>query len=88
MAYRLEFKPSVVESLAKIPQTDRKRIAKQIDRLADNPRPIGAVKLAGDDDLYRVRAGNYRVIYQIQDQALLVLVVRIGHRGDVYRHLP
>ncbi len=85
--YRIELKPSAVKTLAAIPKPDRLRIARRIDALADDPRPDGAVKLAGEDDLYRVRAGDYRIVYQIQDRVLLVLVVRIGHRRDVYRGL-
>ncbi len=88
MAYRVELKPAATESLAKPPKTTQKRIAKKIDQLADNPRPSGSVKLAGQDDLYRIRVGDYRIVYQIQDDVLLVLVIRIGNRGDVYRHLP
>ncbi len=88
MAYRIEVKPSAADALAKIPQPNRRRIARKIDRLADNPRPRGARALEGRLSLYRIRIGDYRVIYQIQEAALLVLVVRIGSRGDVYRHLP
>jgi mRNA interferase RelE/StbE len=87
MTYRVELKPSVVESLAKIPLSDRKKIARKIDSLIENPRPRGVVKLAGEESLYRIRSGDYRIIYQIQDEQLLVLVVRVGQRGDVYRHL-
>jgi len=53
--------------------------------LANNPRPFGSDKLAGPEELYRVRVGDYRIVYQIQDEALLVLVVKIGHRREVYR---
>ncbi len=88
MAYRIEVKPSAQDALVKIPQRNRRRITQKIDRLADNPRPRGARALEGQLSLYRIRVGDYRVIYQIQDAALLVLVVRIGSRGDVYRHLP
>jgi mRNA interferase RelE/StbE len=77
-----------LDALAIIPRPHRRRIAWKIDRLADNPRPRGAKALKGPLSLYRIRVGDYRVIYQIQDAALLVLVVRIGSRGDVYRHLP
>ena len=87
MTYRIEVKPSAADALAKIPQTHRRRIARKIDQLADNPRPRGAIILEGRAALYRIRVGDYRVIYQIQDAALVVLVVRIGGRGDVYRHL-
>ena len=88
MAYRIEVKPSAADALAKISNPHRRRIARKIDRLADNPRPRGATALAGRLGLYRIRVGDYRVVYQVQDAALLVLVVRIGGRGDVYRHLP
>jgi mRNA interferase RelE/StbE len=88
MAYRLELKPSALKALAKVPPPHRQRIAKIIDRLRTNPRPRGSVKLAGLQELYRIRVGEYRVIYQVRDDVLLVLVVRIGGRGDVYRNLP
>ncbi|MBN1590961.1 MAG: type II toxin-antitoxin system RelE/ParE family toxin [Pirellulales bacterium] len=88
MTYRVEVKPSAADALAKIPQPHRGRIARKIDRLADNPRPRGSILLEGPSALYRVRVGDYRIVYQIQDAALVVLVVRIGQRGDVYRHLP
>ena len=88
MTYRIEVKPSAADALARIPEPQRRRIVRKIDRLADNPRPRGAVPLEGRLSLYRVRVGPYRVIYQVQDAALVVLVVRIGRRGDVYRHLP
>jgi mRNA interferase RelE/StbE len=85
--YRIEVKPSAVKALAGIPKPDRLRIGRVIEALADDPRPMGAVKLAGEDELYRVRSGDYRVVYQIQDRVLLVLVVRVGQRRDVYRRL-
>ncbi len=53
--------------------------------LAEEPRPDGVKKLAGSDDLYRVRVGDYRIIYQIRDATVLVVIIRVGHRGDVYR---
>ncbi len=56
-----------------------------MDALAANPRPKGVKKLTGLDNLYRIRAGDYRIVYQIRDDRLIVLVVRIGHRKDVYR---
>lgn len=85
--YRIELKPSAAKALAGIPHPDRLRIARRIDALAGDPRPAGAVKLAGEDELYRVRVGDYRIVYQIQDRVLMVLVVRIGHRREVYRRL-
>lgn len=88
MTYRIEVKPSAADALARIPQPHRGRIARKVDRLATNPRPRGATLLEGVSSLYRIRVGDYRIIYQIQDAALVVLIVRIGQRGDVYRHLP
>jgi len=87
MAYRIEVKPSAARALAKLPRPAQRRIARKIDALADGPRPEGAEKLKGANDLHSIRVGDYRVIYQIRDDVLLVLVVRIGHRRDVYRQL-
>ncbi len=67
-----------------MPARDRQRIASRIQGLGRNPRPSGAEKLSGLDR-YRLRQGNYRIIYAIEDERLVVLVVRIGHRRDVYR---
>ncbi len=83
--YRIELKPSVERDLAALEKRDRLRVARKIDALAEDPRPAGVEKLGGEDDLWRVRAGNYRIIYAIRDDVLLVLVVRVGHRRDVYR---
>ena len=85
--YRVEFLPRAERELAALPLDAQRRIDTRIQSLADSPRPQGVEKLAGDEGLYRVRAGDYRVIYTIQDVVLLVLVVRIGHRGEVYRAL-
>jgi mRNA interferase RelE/StbE len=87
MAYKIEIKPSAVKSLSKIPRPHRRRIAKRIDGLAEDPRPKDSKKLSGEQDLHRIRVGDYRIIYQVEDDVLIVLVVRIGSRGDVYRHL-
>ena len=88
MQYRVEIKPTAQKALAKIPQPQRERISKRIDRLADNPRPSGVKKLAGETIFYRIRVGEYRVVYEIHDDVLFVLVVRIGTRADIYRNLP
>jgi mRNA interferase RelE/StbE len=65
----------------------QRRISAKIDSLKTNPRPSGVEKLSGEEDLYRVRVGDYRILYQIHDRILLVLILRIGHRQDVYRLL-
>jgi mRNA interferase RelE/StbE len=87
MAYEVRLKPSAQRALRKLPAQIQSRIGSRLDGLASNPRPPGCEKLGGVDDLYRIRAGDYRVVYQILDAVLVVLVVTIGHRGDVYRRL-
>lgn len=85
MPYQVEIKSAALRDLGKLPTPVKKRIASRIDALADNPFPPGARKLSGGDALYRIRVGDYRVIYQVQEDVLIVLVVRIGHRKDAYR---
>jgi len=84
--YRLLIKPSAAKEIEAIDQKkDRQRIVAGIRLLADDPRPPGCEKLAGEGDRYRIRVGRYRVIYSVGDGELLVVVVRLGHRKDVYR---
>jgi len=85
MAYRIEVKLRAVKALARIPNPHRRRIAKAISSLGRDPRPEGCRKLVGGDNAYRIRVGDYRIIYEIADRVLIVYVVRVGHRGDVYR---
>jgi mRNA interferase RelE/StbE len=85
MAYEVAFKPSAFRSLANLPKPAQKRILVKIESLAEKPFPPGVKKLKGEEDLYRIRAGDYRVIYQVQSELLLVLVVRIGHRKEIYQ---
>jgi mRNA interferase RelE/StbE len=72
------------KQLARITQPDRDRIVSAVWELAEEPRPVGVKKLAGRE-AWRIRVGDYRIIYEIHDQALMVLVIAIGHRRDVYR---
>ena len=85
MAYQVQFAGAAKKQIRKLDGGIRKRISAAIDALAQEPRPDGVKKLAGADDLWRIRVGDYRVIYQIQDLHLVVLIVKIGHRGEVYR---
>lgn len=85
MSYRVEFTPSAARAFRKLPGPIQVRIAPRIDALAANPRPHGVEKMAGHDNRYRVRVGEYRVIYVISDGAHLVTVAVIGHRREVYR---
>lgn len=87
MAYRIEFKPSAGREFSGLPKKIQKRIAVKINSLADTPRPRGGEKLEGSEHRYRVRVGDYRIIYEVRDEVLLILVVRIGHRREVYRRL-
>jgi len=82
--YRVFFKKSVEKDLADIPRKDLQRILERIRSLADNPRPLGSEKLTAQER-YRIRQGNYRILYSIQDQELTVCVVMVGQRREVYR---
>lgn len=86
MAYAIELRPSVRRDLKTLPKEVLLRICRKIDSLSDNPRPHGVEKLAGSENSYRIRVGDYRVLYQIKDDLLLVLVVRVGHCREAYRH--
>ena len=82
--YKLRFKKSVAKDLRNIPKKDIQRILAQIDLLAKDPRAEDCVKLSSQQQ-YRVRVGLYRIIYEIQDAALVVQVVKVGHRSNVYK---
>ncbi|NOY29357.1 MAG: type II toxin-antitoxin system RelE/ParE family toxin [Planctomycetes bacterium] len=83
--YSIVFAPAVLRQLRKLPTRDQKRIVREIELLEDNPRPSGVKKLIGEDNFWRIRIGDYRVVYEIKDAKLLVLVLRIAHRKDIYR---
>jgi mRNA interferase RelE/StbE len=85
MAYAIQFKPAALRQFEKVSREVQKRIAASIVDLHDNPFPPGCKKLAGVPDTWRIRAGDYRVVYQVQRGILLVLVLAVGHRRDVYR---
>lgn len=84
-SYELVFKKSVAKDLRQFPKADVKRILQRIRSLVEDPRPPGCEKLSGEER-YRVRQGVYRIVYEIDDRVLLVLVVKVGHRRDVYRN--
>jgi mRNA interferase RelE/StbE len=87
LAYRIEFAPRAERQFSALERSLQVRLRRRIDSLAENPRPQGIKKLAGEEDLYRLRVGDYRIIYQIKEKRLIVLVVGVGHRGEVYRGL-
>ncbi len=82
--YKIVFKKSVAKDLKKIPKKDVSKILKVIRSLADDPRPPQVKKLSGQDR-YRMRQGNYRILYSIEDAQLVITVVKVGDRRDVYR---
>ena len=82
--YRLQIKPSAAKEIEALPKKDRQRVVVKIQGLATDPRPPGCEKLSGEDR-YRIRQGNYRILYSVHDTDLLVVVVKIGHRREVYR---
>ena len=83
--YRIEVAPAAVRQLRKLDHPARRRVQAAVELLAAEPRPPGAKKLVGGEGEWRVRTGDYRVVYEIQDQVLRVLVLAVGHRRDVYR---
>jgi mRNA interferase RelE/StbE len=83
-SYKVLIKPSAVKELESISKKDRQRIIVKIQALSDNPRPPGCQKLSGQER-YRLRQGNYRIVYEIQDKALIVFVVKVGDRKEIYK---
>ena len=83
--YEIQFKTSAAKEFRKLPIEIKTRLQKAMNALQIEPRPPGMKKLAGEDDLYRIRVGDYRVIYKIDDAVLLITVMRIRHRREVYQ---
>jgi len=85
VTYRVEVARRALKSLRALPRREQQRIRAAIDLLAEHPRPPGCVAMAGEARTYRVRVGDYRIVYEVFDDHLVVQVVRVGHRRDVYR---
>lgn len=85
MAYRVELLPTARRELRGLDSVTRERILRALIKLETHQRPPGAKKLTGWEDLWRIRVGDYRVIYEIHDRILVVLIVRVAHRREVYR---
>ena len=86
VGYKIAIKPSAVKELDRIGRKDdRGRIVSRISSLAEDPRPPGCEKLSGRSERYRIRQGDYRIVYAIDDAVQSVTIVKIGHRRDVYR---
>lgn len=85
MSYRVEVSRRALKAMRALPRKDLQRVRAVIELLADNPRPPGCRQLAGEEHAYRVRSGDYRIIYDVYDDRLVGQVVRVGHRHEVYR---
>lgn len=85
MKYKIEFTRAAEKQIIDIPRIDLKRISNRIDKLAVDPFPSGFEKMQGHENLYRIRQGDYRILYSLFEEKLIVLIVKIGHRREVYR---
>lgn len=83
--HRVLFAPRAERDFRKLSPDVQRRLDPAIRALAENPRPPGCRKLAGESSLWRLRVGDYRIVYQVRDDQLLVLVVKVGHRREIYR---
>ena len=83
--YRIELTRDALRAMAKLDKPVRRRIQGAVDKLADDPRPAGMIALRGAPGAFRIRVGDYRIIYTVHDDRLLVVVIDIGHRSEVYR---
>jgi mRNA interferase RelE/StbE len=86
MSYLVVFDPGALREFNKLPKTQQRHLAKCIDGLAEDPRPAGAKKLT-EIDAYRIRIGDYRLIYAVKEDFLLVLIVKVGNRREIYQDL-
>jgi mRNA interferase RelE/StbE len=87
LSYRIQFKTSAAKSLKKIPKADRIRIVEKVDSFTENLPNPDTTKMKGSNPFHKVRVGDYRIIYEIKNNILVILVVKIGHRKDIYKNL-
>lgn len=85
MAFQVSFERAADRALDSLPKRDCARVLSKIESLERDPRPTGAKKLVGETDVWRIRVGDYRVIYRVKDAELVILIIKIGHRREVYR---
>ena len=85
MAYSVELAPAAKRQVRKLDRAIQERVIRRLEALGKDPRPHGVEKLEGVESTYRVRLGEYRIVYEIQDKILVVLVLKVGHRKEVYR---
>jgi mRNA interferase RelE/StbE len=85
LSYRIEFVRSAAKAYTRLDPTLQRRVDRELTRLCETPRHLGVIRLQSDDEIYRVRIGDLRLLFSVENQILLVLIVKIGHRGSVYR---
>ena len=85
MTYQVEFTKKAAKQFEALPAEVKSRLQLKLEMLASNPRPSGVVKLEDTDNQYRLRIGSYRIVYEVEDEILLILIIRVGHRRDVYK---
>ena len=87
MRYRVELVPSAARAFKKLDHLTQLHVRRKIDSLANDPRPPGVKLLSAEERIYRLRAGDFRILYQVNDKVLTILVIAIGHRREVYRRM-
>lgn len=87
MVYSIEFRPTVLKSLKRFPKKDLVRIKKKIEELGQNLPEPNTTKMKGNNSFHKIRTGDYRIIYEIHDDRVVILIVKIGHRKDIYKGL-
>jgi len=85
--YTVEVSPAAGRQIRKLDRNTQQRVLARIEKLEEDPRPRDASKLQSPEELYRIRMGDYRIVYHIEDDRLLVLIVRVGNRREIYRNL-
>jgi mRNA interferase RelE/StbE len=88
MTYAIKFRPAVLKNLRTLPKKELIRIKSKIDALAENLPDQATTKMKGNNKFHKIKVGDYRIIYEIHNDTLVILVVKIGHRKDIYKHLP
>jgi len=84
--YAIKYRRSVAKDLRRLPKNLLPAVVKRIQKLVKNPMPAGASKLRGTDNMYRVRQGDYRIVYSIENRQLIIIIVRVAHRKDAYKN--
>ena len=85
MSYTVQLAPAAKRQLRKLDRSIQERVVRRLDKLEKDPRPPGVEKMEGDESTYRIRLGEYRIVYEIRDKVLVVLVLKVGHRREIYR---